>query len=121
MQRLQVYQSMWAMELRRPDGFEWIDCCDTDHSVLSLLRRAGDDVTVVLCNFTPVPRYGYRVGLPEAGPWLEVLNSDAPCYGGSGVGNLGRVVADPSPRHGRPASAAMTLPPLGVLFFRREG
>ena len=104
----------------RTDGFEWIDCCDTDQSVLSLLRRAPNgDVVVIVCNFTPVPRTGYRIGLPSPGPWRELLNSDSPHYGGSGVGNLGRVLADETAHHGRPYSAQMTLPPLGVVYFGR--
>jgi len=72
---------------------------------------------LVVCNFTPVPRYGYRVGVPAAGRWREVLNSDAACYGGSGVGNLGGVDTAPIEAHGHAQSLALTLPPLGVLFL----
>jgi 1,4-alpha-glucan branching enzyme len=103
-----------------PAGFEWIDCCDSEASVLSFLRkdRSGQPVIVVF-NFTPVPREGYRVGVPEAGFYKELLNGDAGEYGGSGVGNLGGVAADPVEAHGRPYSLCITLPPLAVVFFRR--
>jgi len=101
------------------EGFAWIDCCDAANSVAAFLRRAPDDgaVVLVVCNFTPVPRYGYRVGVPAAGRWREVLNSDAACYGGSGVGNLGGVDTAPIEAHGHAQSLALTLPPLGVLFL----
>jgi 1,4-alpha-glucan branching enzyme len=103
-----------------PSGFEWIDCGDSDQSVISLLRLGPEGHTrvAVVCNFTPVPRQDYRVGVPAAGWWEEVLNSDAPGYGGSGLGNLGGVHADAIPIHGRPFSLNLTLPPLGVLYLR---
>ncbi|GIW53728.1 MAG: hypothetical protein KatS3mg082_0132 [Nitrospiraceae bacterium] len=74
-----------------PAGFEWIDCHDADASVISLLRRgtSGDELILVVCNFTPVPRVNYRIGAPRGGFWKELLNSDAREYGGSGMGNLG--------------------------------
>ena len=72
------------------------------------------------CNFTPVPRHGYRVGVPLAGTWREALNSDAPLYGGSGVGNMGRIESEAMPWHGRAQSALLTLPPLGVVMFVPE-
>jgi 1,4-alpha-glucan branching enzyme len=75
---------------------------------------------VVVCNFTPVPRYGYRVGVPSGGFWRELLNSDAQEYGGSGMGNLGGVHADALPTHGRPFSVSLTLPPLSALFLKVE-
>ena len=102
-----------------PAGFEWIDCHDADHSVLSFLRRprAGPPVLVV-CNFTPVPRANYVVGVPQDGYWQELLNSDATLYGGSGMGNLGGVEAAPVPAQGRFHSLALTLPPLAVLFLK---
>ncbi len=80
-----------------PSGFEWIDCNDTQRSVISFLRRGRDsrDVLLFVCNFTPVPRHNYRVGAPSGGYWKEVLNSDAPLYGGSGQGNIGGVEANP--------------------------
>ena len=102
-----------------PAGFEWVDFRDAEKSIISFLRRGrrGPPLLVV-CNFTPVPRYGYRIGVPAGGYWREVLNSDAREYGGSGQGNLGGVWADPIPWHGRPFSLSLTLPPLGCLYFR---
>ena len=103
-------------------GFEWVDCTDFHRSVISFLRRGVDpnDVLLVACNFTPVPRQNYRVGVPSGGTWKELLNSDAPLYGGSGVGNFGGLSASPLPAHGRPFSLNMTLPPLGMVAFRPE-
>jgi 1,4-alpha-glucan branching enzyme len=105
-----------------PSGFEWIDCNDSQHSVVSLLRKApsGGDGILAVFNFTPVPRHGYRVGAPSSGFWKEVLNSDAAEYGGSGMGNLGGKETEEIPCHGRPWSLDFTLPPLGALFFKRE-
>jgi 1,4-alpha-glucan branching enzyme len=104
----------------RPEGFEWIDCNDAESSTLSFLRKAqsADDVILVVCNFTPVPRLRYQVGVPRGGYWRELLNSDAPIYGGSGLGNLGGVEAEPTSTHGRPFSLTVTLPPLAVLVFK---
>jgi 1,4-alpha-glucan branching enzyme len=103
-----------------PSGFEWVDCGDSEGSVISFLRRAkhSTDVTLFICNFTPVPRHNYRVGAPVSGDWREALNSDAVLYGGSGQGNSGRVEAAPLPLHGRPYSLNLTIPPLGVLVLR---
>ncbi len=104
-----------------PAGFAWVDCHDADASVLSYLRRGKDpsDVVVVACNFTPVPRHGYRLGVPAAGFWQEVLNSDAEIYGGSGQGNLGGVQTIPVGCHGQMQSIDVTLPPLGMVVFKR--
>ena len=104
-------------------GFEWIDCNDAEQSVLVYLRRArtGSQVVIVACNFTPLARRNYRIGVPEPGRWEESLNSDAPLYGGSGQGNLGGVVAAPVPWHGRTQSINVTLPPLAVVVFRGSG
>ncbi len=101
-------------------GFEWIDCSDAEQSTLAMLRRGADpDVAlVVACNFTPVPRHNYRLGVPWAGQWEEILNGDAPLYGGSGQGNLGSVEATPVACHGRPQSIVVTLPPLAVVVFK---
>jgi 1,4-alpha-glucan branching enzyme len=101
-------------------GFEWVDCCDTEASVISFLRKgsSGQDLVLVVCNFTPVVRENYRVGVPHAGTWREALNSDAPLYGGSGQGNLGEVASVPLPAHGRYHSLNLRLPPLGVLFLK---
>ena len=103
------------------EGFQWIDNHDSDNSILTFLRVARDGRAVlVACNFTPVVRYAYRVGLPSAGAWREVLNSDAAVYGGSGVGNLGRVVSENVAWHGREQSALLTLPPLAVVVLEPE-
>ena len=103
-----------------PRGFQWIDCRDSDQSVLTFLRKgdAPDADILVACNFTPVPRVNYRVGTPPAEYWEEVLNSDALDYGGSGWGNLGGLEPSPVPSHGLPASLPLTLPPLTVVFLR---
>jgi len=106
-----------------PAGFEWIDCNDAEQSVLVYLRRARSrpEVVVVACNFTPVLRRNYRIGVPAPGRWEEILNGDAPLYGGSGQGNLGGVVAAPVPWHGRPQSINVVLPPLAMVAFRGSG
>ncbi len=103
-------------------GFQWIDNHDSDHSVLTFLRVAEDArVVLVACNFTPVVLHAYRVGVPLAGAWREILNSDAPFYGGGGVGNMGRVQAQETPFHGRGHSLSLTLPPLAMVVFEPEG
>jgi 1,4-alpha-glucan branching enzyme len=104
-----------------PEGFEWIDGTDAAHSTIFWVRyNAGkSDAIVVACNFTPVPHYGYRVGVPGPGRYEEILNTDAEVYGGSNVGNLGGVLAEAQPMHYRSHSIALTLPPLGVVFLRR--
>ena len=104
------------------EGFRWIVVNDDAQSVLAFLRmgEANDPPVAVVCNFTPEVRNAYRIGLPLAGAWREALNTDAQGYGGSNVGNLGRVIAEPRPLHGLPASAALTLPPLATLFLTYE-
>jgi 1,4-alpha-glucan branching enzyme len=105
-----------------PAGFEWVDANDASNSCVTFLRKSRDGETIlVACNFTPVPRTSYRVGVPSPGRWDEILNSDAELYGGSGVGNLGGVEALPVPLHGRPRSLTVTLPPLAVVFFKHAG
>jgi 1,4-alpha-glucan branching enzyme len=103
-----------------PAGFEWIDCNDVEHSVVSLIRkgRSRDDILAVVCNFTPVTRFNYQIGIPRPGFWRELLNSDAKEYGGSGQGNLGGMEATPSLHHGRPCSLSITLPPLAAMFLK---
>jgi 1,4-alpha-glucan branching enzyme len=103
-----------------PAGFEWVDANDNETSVLSFLRKGKSptDTVLIVCNFTPVPRLEYRVGVPCGGYWRELLNSDAKDYAGSGMGNEGGVRAEYRPGHGRPHSLRMTLPPLGVLFLK---
>jgi 1,4-alpha-glucan branching enzyme len=100
-------------------GFEWIDCNDVEHSAVSLIRKghSGHDIVVVVCNFTPMTHFNYRIGVPSSGFWKELLNSDARQYGGSGQGNLGGVEAAPVPFHGRSYSLTITLPPLATVFL----
>ena len=102
------------------EGFAWIDCLDSQHSVVSFLRRARDprDFTVMVVNFTPVPRERYRIGVPEAGWYRELLNSDAELYGGSNVGNAGGLAAEPVPAHHLPYSLSLTVPPLGCVLLK---
>jgi len=103
-------------------GFEWVDCKDFQRSIISFLRRGQNpkEQLLFVCNFTPVVRQNYRVGVPLEGHWKEILNSDAPLYGGSGQGNFGGLSTVPLPIHGRPFSLNMTLPPLGIVIFRPE-
>ena len=120
--------ALWQLD-SAPEGFSWIDANDAQGNVLSFLRYAAGSgpgeqqapgVLACLANFSALPHERYRVGLPQAGRWREVINTDAPAYGGSGVGNLGAVEAVPEPWHGRPASATLRLPPLGVLWLTPE-
>jgi len=101
-------------------GFQWIDCNDRENSVLSFLRQTADgkNHTVVILNLTPVPRPNYRIGVPLAGQWKEILNSDADLYAGSNAGNCGGVTAQDHPMHGQAASAEFFLPPLSVTVFQ---
>jgi len=101
-------------------GFEWIDFSDADTSIVSFLRRAReqDDLLVVVCNFTPVPHQQYRVGVPRAALYREVVNSDSELYGGSNMGNLGGVHSEQTPWHGREHSISVTVPPLSCLIFK---
>ncbi len=103
-----------------PAGWEWIDASDWQASVLTFLRkgRSADDIMLVACNLTPVPRHNYLIGAPRGGYWREALNTDAAEYGGSGMGNLGGVEAAPVPIHGRYYSLNLTLPPLSVVFMK---
>jgi len=103
-------------------GFAWIDCNDAEQSVLSFLRkgRKEKDTIAVACNFTPVPRHNYQIGVPHGGFWDEILNSDAEGYGGSQQGNMGGVEAAPIAVHGHYHSLTVTLPPLGIVFFKQR-
>ncbi len=103
-----------------PSGFEWIDCSDRDTGVVSFIRKAGetDPTVIVICNFTPVPRHDYRVGVPLKGRWEELLNSDASAYGGSGAGSVSSVEAEDIAWHGRDQSLNLTLPPLAALYLK---
>ncbi|HZT86915.1 MAG TPA: 1,4-alpha-glucan branching protein GlgB [Stellaceae bacterium] len=102
-----------------PEGFAWIDAANGAESVVSYLRRSRNphELCVVVCNFTPIVRHDYRIGVPRPGRYLERVNTDADIYGGSGVGNLGAVEAEPAPMHGHGYSLRLHLPPLGVLIF----
>jgi 1,4-alpha-glucan branching enzyme len=102
-------------------GFRWIDCDDSDHSVVSFIRYARDprDFIVVVANFTPVPRSGYRIGVPESGHYRELLNSDSEMYGGSNVGNGGGVQAEARPLHGFDHSLSLVVPPLGFVMLKK--
>jgi 1,4-alpha-glucan branching enzyme len=103
-----------------PSGFQWIDCHDSEHSVVSFLRRArdGEDFVVMVLNFTPVPREGYRIGVPRAGTYREILNSDASVYGGTGRGNLGTSETVNATSHGYSHSLELVLPPLSFLLLK---
>jgi 1,4-alpha-glucan branching enzyme len=105
------------------DGFAWLEANDAENSVMAWLRKGVDGALpiLVVCNFTPTPHEGYRLGLPAAGRWKEILNSDAAIYGGSGMGNLGMIETEAVESHDRPFSARMTLPPLSTVWFRWEG
>jgi 1,4-alpha-glucan branching enzyme len=112
--------ALWSQDAR-PEGFVWIDASDAAGSVLSFLRVGADGSQLVcICNFSGAPHHDYRVGLPATGTWREVVNTDAEVYGGSGVGNLGRVEATDEPMHGQPASGVVQIPPAGVLWLVHE-
>jgi 1,4-alpha-glucan branching enzyme len=105
-----------------PAGFEWLISDDADNCVLTFIRKGNGpaDVILVACNFTPVPRHGYRVGVPLGGVWREVLNSDAGAYGGTNVVNAASIRGDEAGAHGRPHSLGLTLPPLGAVFLKYD-
>lgn len=104
----------------RQDGFEWLDCHDAAQSVVCYQRSSGGSYVVVVVNFTPVPRHGYRIGVPRPGCYCEILNTDAAAYGGSNLGNLGAVSAEALPWMGRNYSIALTLPPLAVICLKPD-
>jgi len=113
-------------------GFEWLDCHDADHSVLSMLRKgkpldtpiavgpARPAPIAIVFNFTPVPRPGYRIGVPRGGTWRELVNTDQAAYGGSGFPTVPAIEASPAPLHGRPFSLELSLPPLAALFLKPD-
>ena len=113
--------ALYELDFER-NGFEWIDFRDWENSLISFIRRGRSTkgLLLVVCNFTPVPRHSYRVGVPVDGFWREALNSDAKEYGGSGQGNFGGLEADPIPFHGRPYSLSLTLPPLSIICLQRK-
>ena len=117
----QAHPALWQADYE-PSGFFWIDCSDTEQSILSYIRQNSDRTSqlLVVLNLTPAARYNYRLGLPTGGYWREVLNSDAAIYAGSGVGNLGGVTAQAQPSHNQPCSAEFTLAPLSLTVFKAE-
>jgi 1,4-alpha-glucan branching enzyme len=120
-----LYREIPALHVRdcEPEGFAWIDASNSTDSVLAWLRlgHEGDKPVLAVSNFTPVPRQGYRIGVPHGGRWAERLNTDAAGYGGSGLGNFGGVEAEASPWHGQPYSLLLTLPPLATVIFEWAG
>ena len=120
----QLYRGRAALHAREdePAGFSWIEVNDRPYSVFAFMRHGHGPLEqmLVVCNFTPVPREGYRVGVPQGGLWRECLNTDSDYYAGSGVGNLGAVRAEAVPAHGMAMSLSLALPPLGVLWFEPE-
>ena len=120
----QLYQrepALYELDFQ-PAGFEWMDCSDADQSILSFVRKGKStrDLVLAVCNFTPVPRFQYRVGVPRGGFWQEILNSQAQTYGGSGEGNCGGVHAAPIPHLDKMHSLELTLPPLGVILLKNS-
>ena len=101
-----------------PQGFEWIDCHDAPQSILSYLRRSNGQTLIMVINFTPVVRLDYRIGVPYAGGYQEVFNSDSAYYGGSNAGNSGYLESRPEPWMNRPHSLIITLPPLAVVVLK---
>jgi 1,4-alpha-glucan branching enzyme len=114
-------EALWSLD-QDPAGFSWIDANDSQNNVFSFVRNGADGGQLAcLSNFSAIPHHNYRVGLPDAGTWSEVVNTDAEIYYGSGVGNLGAVTAEEHPWHGRAASAAVQLPPLATVWLRYDG
>jgi 1,4-alpha-glucan branching enzyme len=119
--------ALWDNDFE-PSGFSWIDCNDHEHSIIALMRQASrpagqqaskpTESVIAVVNFTPVPRRGYRVGVPQRGSYQELLNSDADVYGGSNIGNDGIVTAEAQPSHGHDFSLSLTVPPLGFLLLK---
>ncbi len=119
-----LYRDKRALHERDFDsqGFSWIDCADADQSVLVFLRRSDppEQSLILIANLTSLPRHDYRIGVPLSGSWRELLNSDAECYGGSGLGNYGEKATESLGYHGQPSSLCLTLPPLAVLFLEHD-
>ncbi|WP_420818837.1 1,4-alpha-glucan branching protein GlgB [Oceaniglobus ichthyenteri] len=119
-----LYRTQPALHVKdcEPDGFQWIEVNDAENSILSWIRRGNHDDAeiVVVCNFTPVERTDYHMGLPKSGRWREVINSDAKVYGGGNRGNMGGIVARDDPHQGQPASANLVLPPLSTMIFVKD-
>jgi 1,4-alpha-glucan branching enzyme len=117
-----IYRSTPALHVNdaRPEGFQWLEANDADASVYSWVRKGGekDKPVVAVVNMTPVERR-YRLGVPAAGTWLEILNTDAEIYGGGNRGNLGGVTTEKTPWNGQPQSALVTLPPLSAIYLQQ--
>jgi 1,4-alpha-glucan branching enzyme len=118
-----VYRENRALHVNdtRPEGFAWIESNDADASVYAWVRKGGtkDKMVVAVVNMTPVER-SYRVGLPAAGKWAEILNTDAGVYGGGNRGNAGGIAAEPTPWHGQAQSALVSLPPLSAIYLKQD-
>ena len=113
--------ALWTRD-NEPMGFDWLDSNDAQHNTFAWLRWGhNQDVIACVTNFSPVPLMDHVIGLPWDGEWLEVLNTDDPKYGGSGLGNGGRVVATTTPHYGRPASAKIVVPPMATVWFKPSG
>jgi 1,4-alpha-glucan branching enzyme len=120
---VRLYRHWPALWRRDSDdsGFSWIDCRDHHNSILIYQRRGNPEETLLcILNLTPLTHFDYRIGLPAAGGWREVFNSDAALYGGSNQGNLGRIEAQALSFHNQPASAGITIPPLALLVLEKE-
>jgi 1,4-alpha-glucan branching enzyme len=111
--------ALWMRD-HEPEGFQWIDANDAGRNVFSFIRRGGDADLVCVSNFAAVPHEDYRLGLPAAGDWDEVLNTDADLYSGSGVGNFGAITAVEGEWSGQPAHATIVVPPLATVWFRKR-
>ncbi|HKW45911.1 MAG TPA: 1,4-alpha-glucan branching protein GlgB [Gemmatimonadaceae bacterium] len=118
-----VYREQPALWREDPswEGFGWIDVADRDNSVISYVRRAGDQHVIIVLNMTPVPRESYRLGVPDSGTYVKLLSSDDPEWGGSGYGAFDSIHTEPSAFHGYPQSVALTLPPLGAVLIAPRG
>jgi 1,4-alpha-glucan branching enzyme len=110
--------AMWEWD-KRGDGFSWIDCNDHFNSVVSYIRRSQSGFLVIVLNFTPVVRHNYRIGVPEPGTYVEVINSDSSFYGGSDQGNGGSITTEPEFKHGYDQSLDLLLPPLSCLILKK--
>ncbi|MNT14046.1 1,4-alpha-glucan branching enzyme GlgB [compost metagenome] len=128
MQRLvadlnRMYAQLPALHARDTDpaGFAWAILDDHDNSVVAFVRNDGQRHMLAVSNFTPVARHDYRIGVPRAGRWAELLNTDAAYYGGSGQGNQGGASTGDMPAHGQPQALSLTLPPLSTLYLMHEG
>ena len=114
-------KALWQVDFDW-NGFRWIDCNDNDNSVFSFIRKSENDkdYLIVICNFTPEVRHDYRIGVPDKGAYVEVFNSDAEEFGGSGVKNVGSLQAKNFPWHNNSHSIQLTIPPLSTIYLKHE-